>query len=179
MDRVRVSGGACPVVFGTTVSIEPLPRLRAANDRPGARRLAADAILRSGSGTVVLHRDGKSIALALTDYAGVAVDVEVTEEATLGALKVVLAHADAAKEVVLFSAADDKDIVAEWRGFARDLGLPRLMRTETGDELVERRLGALEVGAPTPRRMSRALLARRPKAQRRRREALSRTRRCG
>jgi hypothetical protein len=179
MDRVRMSGGACPVMFGTTVSIEPRPRLRAANDRPGARRLAADAILRVGSGTVVLHRDGKSSALALTDYAGVTVDVDVTDEATLGALKVVLAHADATKDVVLFAAAGDQDIVAEWRRFARDLGLPRLIRTETGDEPVERRLGALEVGAPAPRRMSRALLARRPKATRRRASGAIRTRRCG
>jgi hypothetical protein len=179
MNRVGVIGGACPVVFGIPVSIGPLPRPRAANDRPGTTALGPEARYRAASGTVFLQRGATCLAVPLSDYTGVAVDVEVTEEAKLGAIRVVLAHADPAREVVLFEGADDTDVVAEWRGFARDLGLPRLMRTESGDEAVERRLGAIEIGAPAPRRMSRALLARRPKTSRRRGAPISRTRRCG
>lgn len=109
-----------------------------------------------------------SVTVPLKWYRGVAVDIVLDEATGVEGVRVVLAHQDPALEVQLFHAADDCDVVAEWRGWARDLNLPLLLRTEDGDVPAEKRLGPLVVGATLARRAPRTLMARRPKALRRR-----------
>jgi hypothetical protein len=120
----------------------------------------------------VRHRlaSGQAITLnvPLAWYRGVTVDVDIDERAHLNGVRVVLAHADPALEVTVFAAPDDADIVAEWRRWSRDLGLPMMTRLETGDVPVAVRFGALAIGASAPRRIPRAFLKRRPQALRRR-----------
>lgn len=108
-----------------------------------------------------------TLKVPLDCYRGVAVDVRVAAAGTLASVAVVLAHADPDLEVVLYDAVDDHDLLAVWRGWGAKLGLPLLMRTETGDVDAYPRIGALALGTPGPRRARRAFLRRRLKASRR------------
>ena len=142
----------------------------------------------SADGRAVIHPAGRmvrlahvgasgltvSITLPLAHYSGVSADVAVGAQALDIGFRLVLAHADPGLDVELYRAADDRDLVAAWRGFARDLGLPMLMRTEAGDVGTGARIGALEVGQPSPRRAPRAFLKRRPQALRRRKVGVAR-----
>lgn len=180
--RRRDRGGLLPAVTGAGVRIggNPPPP---ANDEQRILRLSDDAALLTGPRTVRLRRRGRSglvwsLSVPIAWYRGVAVDVEIDAKARLEGVRVILAHdADPGLDVTLHQSVDDRDAVAAWRGWARDLGLPMLMRTEAGDELARPRFGALDIGPAHARRAPRAFLARRPKALRRRKVGLAPPRR--
>jgi hypothetical protein len=174
-------GGGCPAVTGGAVSA-PGGLGEAANEN-GAKPLeSADgrAVIRPAERMVRLSHVGRaglamSVSLPLGHYRGVAADIEIDERAIAAGYRLVLAHADPALDIELYRAADDCDLVAEWRGLARDLGLPMLMRSDAGDVLARPRLGMLDVGLSAPRRAPRAFLKRRPKALRRRKVGVVRS----
>jgi hypothetical protein len=114
---------------------------------------------------VVLRRHVAGIpmrlSLRLASYQGVAVRLldEESEGVTL-----VLAHADPSLEVTLFAAPTPDDVVAEWRGWTKTLGLPMLVTKLDGTiEAAYPMLGCLVIGRTIQRRRRRgALKHRRP-----------------
>ncbi len=148
--------GSRPVAFG-------LVDIEAANGR---------AQLWAERGLVVIRHRGKAnlpltIKVPLSNFRGVTVDVSVAQSGALASVSVILAHADPALEVPLYVCDHDDDLVAEWRRWARDLGLPLLMRTSEGDVDAHPRMGALVLGKASPRRARKAFLKRRPRMTRR------------
>ena len=66
--------------------------------------------------------------------------------------------------MALAETSDDSEIQAEWRLWARVLGLPALVeRAEGGDEPDQQLLGRVAVRPPAPRRRGKTILARRPR----------------
>jgi hypothetical protein len=136
-----------------------------------ARDAAADGSIRFVELTrerVVLRRCVRGMAMAVNlpvaSYLGVALRVEPSCGTEAGAVALVLEHRDCALSLPLYRAEDGTDIVAEWQSWARVLTLPLLVAEPDG-ELREpfRRIGALRVAAPLPRRRRRsAVKARRP-----------------
>ena len=124
------------------------------------------AELRADQRTVVIRRAGRAglplrIAVPFDHYRGVSADIHMTERGLICAI--ILAHADPEFDVMLFRADDDEDILAEWHGWSQRLGLPLMIRTESGDIPARRRLGALHVEEICPRRARRLFLLRRPR----------------
>lgn len=77
-----------------------------------------------------------------------------------GLFEIVLLHMDASLEIVLTRTADDTDVIALWRSYARTLALPLLVEDNLG------RLQPLEDHArlnPFPRRHGSPLKNRRPR----------------
>ena len=80
------------------------------------------------------------------------------------AYEIRLVHADPDLGVTLAETRDDSEIQAEWRLWARVLGLPALVeRAEGSDEPDQQLLGRVAVRPSTPRRRGRTILARRPR----------------
>jgi Family of unknown function (DUF6101) len=87
-----------------------------------------------------------------------------------GLFEIVLLHMDASLEIVLTRTADDTDVIALWRDYARMLALPLLVEDNLG------RLQPLEDHArlsPFPRRHGSPLKNRRPRFLARRTMAIS------
>ncbi len=80
------------------------------------------------------------LALAVSAYQGVALCLQAGQGDTL-VYQVRLVHPDPELTVVLDEALDDRNIIADWRLWARVLNLPAL---------VERELGRHEVAEATP-----------------------------
>jgi hypothetical protein len=77
-----------------------------------------------------------------------------------GLFEIVLLHMDASLEIVLTRTADDTDVIALWRDYARTLALPLLVEDNHG------RLQPMEdhsVLNPFPRRLGSPLKNRRPR----------------
>jgi hypothetical protein len=77
-----------------------------------------------------------------------------------GLFEIVLLHIDPSLEIVLTRTADDTDVIALWRGYARTLSLPLLVEDSHG------RLQPMEDHAhlnPFPRRHGSPLKNRRPR----------------
>ncbi len=73
----------------------------------------------------------------------------------------------------LLIAADDVDIIARWRRYAEDLGLPLLIEDQSGRILAPwAQMGRVVLGPRRQRRRSAALAGRRPSFPLRRRAAL-------
>ncbi len=80
--------------------------------------------------------------------------------AEVGLFEIVLLHMDASLEIVLTRTADDTDVIALWRDYARTLALPLLVEDSHG------RLQPMEDHAclnPFPRRLGSPLKNRRPR----------------
>ncbi len=60
-------------------------------------------------------------------YRGVTLRVKPT-----GAFEIVLLHVDANLDVTLLEAPDDRDVIASWRAYARETGLPLLVEDREG-----------------------------------------------
>lgn len=107
------------------------------------------------------------LSVRLSAFAGVA--VRLTEEEGDG-VALVLAHADPSLEITLYHAPDTADVVAEWRGHARRLGLPMLVTKLDGSTgPAYPMIGRLVVGDAIGRRRRRsALKQRRPSIFKRR-----------
>ncbi len=136
-----------------------------------ARDAAADGSIRFVELTrerVVLRRSVRGMLMAvnlpIASYLGVALRIEPSSEAAVGAVALVLEHRDCALSLPLYRADDGTDIVAEWQSWARVLKLPLLVAEPDG-KLREpfQRIGALRVAAPLSRRRRRsAVKMRRP-----------------
>jgi len=75
-----------------------------------------------------------------------------------------LVHADPDLSVALAETSDDSDIQAEWRLWARVLGLPALVeRAEGCDEPDQALLGRVAIRPSAPRRRGKTILSRRPR----------------
>jgi len=140
-----------------------------------ARRFAAPDPRADGRRRFV-RLDGDKVAIDRT-VGGVFMRVTVPTSAYRGvALRVIdgrdngftyeirLLHADPDLSVALAETSDDSDIQAEWRLWARALGLPALVeRAGGGDAPDQQLLGRVAVRPSTPRRRGKTILARRPR----------------
>lgn len=128
--------------------------------------------LRLAERAVIVHQRGPRsgaalrIAVPLVHYKGVGVDIRYDETGISCAL--VLVHDKREFEVTLFSEENDENILAEWSGWSKKLGLPMMIRTENGDVVARPQFGPLEVSHVAPRRARTQFLLRRPRFLRRR-----------
>ncbi len=103
------------------------------------------------------------VTVPTSAYRGVALRVVDRRDAGF-AYEIRLIHTDPDLSVALAETSDDSDIQAEWRLWARALGLPTLVeRTEGGDEPDKQLLGRVAVKPSAPRRRGKTILARRPR----------------
>jgi len=151
------------------------------------RFTASDAVADEQLRHVELHRErvilrravqGMRIALnvPVTAFRGVAVRLVAATDNAPAYTAVSLEHQDAALSIELYASESSDDIIAEWRLWAKVLGLPLLV---TGSDGVVNepfpRIGAVSVKAPSPRRRRRSPLAkRRPRFLVRRRAGIVR-----
>ena len=112
-----------------------------------------------------------SVNVPVASFVGVAMRPVCEADGREGILAVSLEHRDPALTVELCTAAEDSDIVAAWRAWARVLALPLLIADGAGAlRQLYPRVGALEVGVPGPRRRRKnAVQRRRPRFPLRRR----------
>ena len=134
---------------------------------------AADARADGGTRLVELHRQrvivrravrGMTMAVnvPLRAYLGVALHVQPPNGTEAGTLAVMLEHRDPGLSLPLYVAQDGIDIIAEWRGWARVLGLPLLVGEQDGAlRAAFPQLGALCVAEPIERRRRRGSVRRR------------------
>ncbi len=103
------------------------------------------------------------VAVPVNAYRGVALSLRPDAEGILS-YQLDLLHADDDLSVTLDSAADDRDILADWRLWSRFFRLPALVEREAGRiETADATLGALMLGDRDPaRRPSRSRFKRRP-----------------
>lgn len=114
-----------------------------------------------------------AVSLPVSNYLGVALQIVAPDDASDGAVAIVLAHRDAALAVPLFTAPNGVDAIAEWRAWGHVLGLPLLVADADGS-LREplRRPDAGRIARPQPRRRcGNPLKRRRPRILARRRTA--------
>ena len=103
------------------------------------------------------------VTVPTSAYRGVALRVVDARDDGF-AYEIRLVHADPDLGVTLAETRDDSDIQAEWRLWARALGLPTLVeRSEGSDEPDRQLLGRVAVRPPAPRRRGKTILARRPR----------------
>jgi len=127
-----------------------------------------------GARLIELHRDhlilrrrmagiAMKLQLDLRAYQGLAVAL-LDPEGDDDGVAVVLIHADPGLSVTLYSASHIDDVVAEWRRWSSDLGLPMLVTEPEGTlRAAYPMIGRLVVGASVRRRRRRgALKHRRP-----------------
>lgn len=105
------------------------------------------------------------LSLEVSTYKGVALCLRPAEDGRLS-YQVRLVHRDSDLSVLLDEAADDTDILADWRLWARVLGRPAL---------VEREIGQFELASATPEAVEKSgALARRARPLKRRPRFLAR-----
>jgi len=109
------------------------------------------------------------LRLAYADYEGLAVAL-LDPEGDGEGVAIVLVHADPALSVTLYSAPHVDDVVAEWRFWSAELGVPMLLTERDGNRRpAYPMIGRLSVGATLARRRRRGpLKQRRPSMFRRR-----------
>ena len=97
------------------------------------------------------------IGVLVTEFAGVTMRTLPPEGEELAAVAIMLEHRDSGLSVPLFVATEGDDAMAQWKSWARVLGVPLLVADGDG-ALREpfRRIGRLAVGQPAPRRRRRS-----------------------
>ena len=105
------------------------------------------------------------ISTPVSQFRGVSMRLLPPEGGEPAAVAVVLEHRDAGLSVPLFMTAEADDLMAEWKSWARTLGLPQLVEDDGGAlRQPFGRMGGLEVRAPAVRRRRRgAVKWRRPR----------------
>jgi hypothetical protein len=138
-------------------------RIEASDPRADGRRrvvlLARDRVViaRSVAG-VFMH-----IAMAPNAYRGVVLRLNALRDNVFH-YEIRLAHRDPDLSVTLQEASDDSEIQAEWRLWARFLGLPALVEREEGrDEAEGAQLGQLRIARVRMRRRGKTINSRRPR----------------
>jgi uncharacterized protein DUF6101 len=141
----------------------------------GTRRLEApDARADGRRRVIVLGRDGVVIARSI---GGAFMTIGLRPDAFQGVVlrmrglteggfqyQIELRHRDPDLCVTLCEADDDREIEAEWRLWAKFLGVPTLVEREAGRADPDRpRLGAVAIAPIGPRRRGRTITARRPR----------------
>ncbi len=109
-----------------------------------------------------VHGIPMKIGVNVSEFAGVTMRTLPPEGEEPAAVAVMLEHRDNGLTVPLFVATEGDDAMAQWKSWARVLGVPLLVADEDG-ALREpfRRMGRLALGSPTPRRRRRAAIKRR------------------
>jgi hypothetical protein len=165
---------AMPAGSSCAQRLDPLalPLCFTASDSRADERLRVVELTRE---RVVVRRAVRGIRMAvnvpISAFLGIAVRLVRSHDNSSSLVSISLEHRDPSLSVLLYSAADNTDVVAEWQLWARVLGLPLLVADASGN-LREpfRRIGAVRVGAPAPRRRRHnAIKARRPSILMRRR----------
>jgi len=153
--------GGCPAGSGRAQRLDPfcLPVQFAASDEAADERVRYVELHRE---RVVVRRSLRGMHMALnmpvSAFRGVAIRVRVGEQA---AVVVELAHQDPGLALPLFVSTETDDAFAEWRSWARVLGLPLLVEEEGAYREPFARLGQLRIDDPRPRRRRRSMLKRR------------------
>ena len=139
-----------------------------------------DSAADGGARLIELHRDhlvlrrrmagiAMKLRLEFSAYQGIAVAL-LDPDGDDDGVAVVLIHADAGLSVTLYSAPHIDDVVAEWRRWSSELGLPMLVTEPEGTlRAAYPMIGRLVVGTSLKRRNRRGVLKhRRPAVFRRR-----------
>lgn len=154
--------GGCPAGSGRALRLDPyaLPVRYAASDAAADGREREIELHRE---RVVVRRSISGMRMALnmplSAFAGVAIRVMAGEGDA--AVAVVLAHKDPSLALPLFVSREVDDAFAEWRSWARVLGLPLLVEEEGVFREPFARLGQLRIEEPRPRRRRRSSLRKR------------------
>jgi len=155
--------GGMPAGSSRTLRLDPfsLPARFAATDAAADERVRHVELYRE---RVVVRRSLSGMRMALnmpvSAFAGIAIKVTVGEGEAEAA--VVLEHKDPSLSLPLFVSSEADEAFAEWRAWAKVLGLPLLVAEEDGG-LREpfARIGGVRVDAVRPRRRRRSALKRR------------------
>ncbi len=134
---------------------------------PDARADGRCRLVRLDAETVVIVRVVAGVPMNVTvptrAYRGVALRLSSVREDGF-TYEIRLAHADPDLCVTLAEADDDWDINAEWRLWARALGLPTLVeRVDGRAEPEPPMLGRIAARRPAPRRRGKTMTSRRPR----------------
>ncbi len=152
------SGGS-PAGSGRVTRLDPfcLPVHFAASDASADERVRYVELHRE---RVVVRRSLAGMRMALnmpiSAFAGVALRVIVGEN--MAVVAVVLAHKDPSLALPLFRSQEPDDAFAEWRSWARVLGLPLLVEDEDGYREPFTRMGDVQIDASHPRRRGHSAL---------------------
>ncbi len=104
-----------------------------------------------------------TINLSTRAFRGVSLRLRETGEAGHG-FELALAHHDADLSVVLASFAEEGDVLAAWREWARFFDLPTLVERRLGEDEPEKpMLGRVAASPAAPRRRGKWITARRPR----------------
>ncbi|MGD0763380.1 MAG: DUF6101 family protein [Roseiarcus sp.] len=153
------------------LAMQPAPMYGAFAPRqfaaPDARADGRRRLVRLDAETVVIARVIAGVPMNVTvptrAYRGVVLRLSSVREDGF-TYEIRLAHADPDLCVTLAEAADDWDINAEWRLWARALGLPTLVERVEGRAEPDRpTLGKVVVRRPAPRRRGKTIASRRPR----------------
>ena len=175
-----MSFGGHPIGSGRALRLDPfaLPVQYAARDSGADGQIRQVELDRD---RVVLRRAVRGIRMnvgvPVAEFRGVSFRVLPAEDGEPPATAVMLEHRDSGLSVPLFVGSDGGDLIAEWKSWARVLGLPLLVVDGDGS-LREpyRRIGGVAVGVSSPRRRRRsALKLRRPRFLMRRKIGRPRT----
>lgn len=111
-----------------------------------------------------------NVALPVASYRGIALRIIPGEHEKDDRVTVSLVHRDRDFDIPLYEASDDEDVIAEWRLWGTTLGLPLMIEGIDGHLVAaDKRIGALTVDRPRPRRRHAMLTGRRPRFLTRRR----------
>ena len=149
--------------FAPKPGVAEARRIVAADPRADGRR--REVMLARGRVQIARSVAGvrMKISLAASAYRGVVLRLRGFEEQRFS-YEIELAHRDPDLSVTLLEASDDSEIQAEWRLWAKFLGLPALVEREEGrPEPDATRLGELVVTQRKPRRRGGAMARRRPR----------------
>ena len=117
---------------------------------------------------IVLRREVRGISMKIgvlvTEFAGVTMRTLPPEGDVPAAVAIMLEHRDSGLTVPLFVATEGDDAMAQWKSWARVLGVPLLVAdSDGGFREPFRRIGRLAVGQPVLRwRRRNAIKWRRP-----------------
>jgi hypothetical protein len=138
-------------------------RIETCDPRADGRRrvvvVARDRVLIARSvGGVFMH-----IAMTPTDYSGVVLRLNAMRDNVFH-YEIRLAHRDPDLSVTLQEASDDCEIQADWRLWAKFLGLPALVEREEGRmEPEAAHMGEVAFAATLARRRGKTITGRRPR----------------
>jgi hypothetical protein len=120
--------------------------------------LARDRVVIARSvGGVFMH-----IAMTPNAYRGVVLRLNALQDGFFH-YEIRLAHRDPDLCITLHEASDDSEIRAEWRLWARFLGLPALVEREDGAEPESAHLGEVAIKLTRARRRGKTIPSRRPR----------------
>jgi hypothetical protein len=150
--------GGCPAGSSRALRLDPfaLPVRFSASDAAADERVRHVELHRE---RVVVRRCLRGMRMALnlplTAFAGILLKLEP------GAVAVTLEHSDPTLVLPLYISEEPDDATAEWRVWAKVLGLPLLVEDDGTLREPYARIGALRIDTPRPRRRRRSVLCQR------------------